>query len=305
MILNQPYTEAVIITAASKSFGNAVLALIGSLNLNWPLHPRVIVYDLGLTPDILQKLNESGIEVRKVPHFVPHWRKHFSWKLYCLHDAQAKYVIWMDAGICILRPLDEIFTWLDKVGYFFLVNYELLDYEASEEACKACGVPVEFRLGKHTLPSGLMGFRKEGVIASILEEAFQVAHNENAIKATQPTHRHDQAIISLLFYKHFGQPLFSDGLIYLGWDAPDSVPGQKVWVHRRLMRKEDTEHFIRFINEPGEPFLPKAKRVIAVKEPLISRILKRPKKMLKSILIKLNLWKEPVVKEKIYDGVKD
>lgn len=297
--------DAFIISAASRSFGPTLLALLGSLNLNWPSHPPVLIYDLGMDQEVLETLKANKIEVRKVPPFVPHWRQHFTWKPWCLNDAPARDIIWMDAGLSILRPLEEIFTWLDQIGYFLLVNYELLDYEASEAACRACGVSPEFRLGKHTLPSGLMAFRKEGRIKEILEEAAQIVRDEAAIKATLPTHRHDQAILSLLMYKYFKHPLFSDGLIYLAWEAPDTVEGQKVWVNRRLLREVDRAHFIAHISEPGAPYQPKARPVEVQKYSLGAKVIGGIKNLIKRVLVALGLRKDAVKPIKIYNGVKD
>lgn len=299
------HSDALIISAASKSFGSTLLALLGSLNLNWPSHPPVMIYDLGMDTDILETLKANQIQVRKVPAFVPHWREHFTWKPWCLNDAPARDIIWMDAGLTVLRPLDEIFTWLDQVGYFMLVNYELLDYEASEAACHACGVSPEFRFGKHTLPSGLMAFRKEGRIKDMLSEAARIVCDEAAVKATLPTHRHDQAILSLLLYKNFEHPLFSYGLIYLGWEAPDTVPGQKVWVNRRLLREEDKAHFIDHITEPGQPYLPKVRPIKVQKISLVDRVIGGVKNLVKRVLVTLGLRKEVVKPIKIYNGVKD
>lgn len=64
--------DALIISAASKSFGPTLLALLGSLNLNWPSHPPVLIYDLGMDQEVLETLKANKIEVRKVPPFVPH-----------------------------------------------------------------------------------------------------------------------------------------------------------------------------------------------------------------------------------------
>ena len=61
--------DGMIITAASSVFGPSLLALVGSLNLNWPDHPRIRVYDIGLDDDTLRILDASNVEVIKVPEF--------------------------------------------------------------------------------------------------------------------------------------------------------------------------------------------------------------------------------------------
>jgi hypothetical protein len=168
----------------------------------------------------------------------------------------------MDSGMVVLQPLDEILQAIDKLGYFFTANYELLDWEASAEACRGCGVTETFRNGKLTLPATLMGFKKSGVTLDILKEALAVALVEKNIAATEITHRHDQAIISLLAYKHLKNVVIADGTLYLGSllgsASPEQVPGQKIWAHRRKLGRADLEHFVAHIASPGKPYLPSA-----------------------------------------------
>ncbi len=245
-----------LITGASSEFGPSLLALLGSVNLNWPGHPPILVYDLGLDEATRATLERFNVPIREVPPFCPHWRQHFTWKIWCLNDAPALDVLWIDAGIVVLQPLDEIFQAIARQGYFLVPNYELLDYEAPTAACVACGVPPEFRLGKPTLAGGLAGFRKSGPTGQVLREALAVALDEQAIAATNVAHRHDQAILSLLMYRFFGQVIMADGQIYLGGFSPQQVPGQKLWVHRRTILPADQQHFASHIDTPGVPYQP-------------------------------------------------
>jgi hypothetical protein len=252
--------DRMIITAASSTFGPSLLALLGSLNLNWPEHPRVRVYDIGLDSETLHILRNHEIEVVKVPEFCPHWQKHFTWKIWCWNDAPASKILWLDAGLVVLRPLDGVFHAIDNFGYFVVPTYHSLVKNASESACKGCGVDADFREGKVTLAGGFIGFKKEGKIQQILEEALSVALIEEYIAATEKMHRHDQAIISLLFYRELGNVLISDGVIYCSCYPPDDSPrspGQAVWVHRRSMLTEDQAYFASRIVETGPPYLPK------------------------------------------------
>lgn len=251
-----PHVRTLIITAASKEYAASLLALLGSLTLNWPEHPSVLVYDIGLEEATLATLAAHRIPVKQVPPFCPHWRDHFTWKLWCLHDAPAEDVLWMDAGLVVLRPLDEVFEVLRCRGYFLVPNYQLLDWEASEAACEGCGVLTESRLGRPTLAGGFIGVRKTGTMLRVVEEALSIALVEKHIAATKSTHRHDQAIISLLMYKHFGRVVSEDGVVYLGWRSPSQTAGQKIWVHRRGMLAEDLARFASHISSPGAPYVP-------------------------------------------------
>jgi hypothetical protein len=243
-----------IITAASSEYGPSLLALLGSLNLHWPDHPPILVYDIGLDDSTLLKLSEHKISVKKVPAFCPHWRDHYTWKIWCLNDAPAQNILWMDAGLVVLQPLEEIFLAIETQGYFVVTNYELLDQEASEEACEGCGVPITFRMGKLSLAAGLMGFKKTGIALKVLQKALSVALVERFIISSSYTHRWEQAIISLLMYKYYHNIIYSDGIVYLGWLSPQQSPAQKVWAHRRSLRKQDSDYLIAHISEPGDSY---------------------------------------------------
>ena len=102
-----------------------------------------------------------------------------------------------------------------------------------------------------------MGFRKAGATLTVVEQALAVALVERHIAATEATHRHDQAIVSLLAYKHLGEVVAADGDRYLSHLSPTVVPGQKIWVHRRAIRREDVMHLAAHLSRPGEPYVPR------------------------------------------------
>jgi|GEM_PF-963112 len=247
-----------IVTAASQPYFDSLLALLGSLRVNWPAHPPVLVYDLGLDAAALQILRELGQSVRVVEPFCPHWRRHFAWKIWCWNDAPAEEVLWIDAGIVVLAPLDEIFSHLKQVGYFVVPTYHLLSENASEAACEGCGVSSDFREGRWTFAGGFIGFRKHGRVLSILHEALEIAKVERFIASSDRAHRHDQMLVSLLLHRDMGQVCPGDGLIYAGWLGPNQVPGQRVWVHRRKIHPKDLEHLMAAAASGGPSFQPRA-----------------------------------------------
>jgi len=253
-------SQKLIVTAASESYAESILALIGSLNVNWPGHPPVLVYDIGLSPDTLEQLRMHQIPVRSVPPFCPHWRKHFTWKLWCWQDAPAEQVLWMDAGLAVLGPLEEIFTAIESLGYFAVPTYFPQIRLAHPEACRCCGVAPEFRDGKMALAATLVGMDKSGKMGELVLEALTIALREECIVSTAEILNNDQALYSLLMYRYFGHPVIADGIIYLGSSSPRQVPGQKVWHHRRRIRPEDAAYFARYLSGPGPPHHPQPSR---------------------------------------------
>jgi len=295
-----PGANRMIITAASAIFGASLLSLLGSLDLNWPGHPRVRVYDLGIDDKTLGILSRHGIDVVPVPPFCPHWRKHFTWKIWCWNDAPARDILWIDAGIVVLQPMDEVFEAIRRIGYFVVSTYHPLAENASDNACRGCGVPLSFRGGKMTLAGGLIGFRKDGGVKGVLEEALSIALVEENIASVEMMHRHDQMILSLLMYKHFGQVHISDGVVYCGWRSPDQSPGQKVWVHRRGILPEDQLHFASHISTAGPPHIPRDPVASRPARTIWKKIFGPPERFIRKAI-----RGKREEDEKPYDGIRD
>ena len=291
--------DRMIITAASSTFGPSLLALLGSLNLNWPGHPRVRVYDIGLGDETLRVLDDNEIEVVKVPEFCPHWRKHFTWKIWCWNDAPAHKILWMDSGLVVLKPLDDVFYAIDNMGYFVVPTYHSLIENASEAACRGCGVDAGIRKGKMTLAGTFIGFKKECKILQILEESLSVALTEEHVASVEKMHRHDQAIISLLLYKHLGEVVMADGMVYCGWLAPDQVVDQKIWVHRRTILPKDQIYFASRITSPGEAYIPKNPKANKYLRDLWKKVFGPPERYIRRLI------RGELGEEAPYDGIRN
>lgn len=249
-----------IITAASEGYAQSLLALIGSLNCNWPEHPPVLVYDLGLSDTYLNILKENGIPIRQVPSFCPHWRKHYTWKLWCWQDAPADYVLWMDAGMTVLAPLPEVFLAIQKLGYFAVPTHLPLLGHSHAYACQGCGVPLDFLQNKVLLGANFVGMDKSGPMGRLIKEALQVALDEKCIASTDTVFNTDQAIYNLLMYKYLGDLLLANFSTYSGWYSPRQIAGQKVWAHRRHLLPEDVAYFTQYLSVPGPAYVPQEPR---------------------------------------------
>lgn len=282
-----------IITGASQSYEDSLLALLGSINLNWSGHPRVLVYDLGLSPEVISALNAAGIEVRKVPAFCPHWLQHFTWKIWCMYDAPCRNFLWLDAGVCILKPFDEAFAAIRSLGYFAPTNGWTLESGVCETLRLALDLDRNLLNEMLSITGCVFGLNKEGRGARLIEEAMQLALTEGNLRAMEPLHRHDQALLSLLLYRYFAPVVFADHIAYAGWMSPRQFALQKVWVHRRSLRPEDQKHFASHIGIGGNPYIPQPPLA-----PKLSNITR-----LRALLGKLYRFKKPI--SQVYDGIRE
>ena len=231
------------------------MALIGSLNCNWPDHPRILVYDLGMSPGVLSRLNSAGIEVRRVPAFCAHWRSHFTWKFWCFLDAPTQKYLWLDAGVCVLRPFWESFHAIERLGYFCVTNHWPLHPTISDAQRAALGISDGWVRGISSIASGIHGIAKRGPGTELLRTAFELALAEENLRATAPLHRHDQSLLTALLHQFFPPVVYADWRTYAG-QTPNEVVDQKIWVHRRRMQQADLAYFEEFVSRPGTPRIP-------------------------------------------------
>jgi hypothetical protein len=283
--------KELIITGASTSYAPLLLSLIGSAKVNWPGHPRLLVYDLGLDKETLNILDKAQIEVRPVPPFCDHWRRHFTWKIWCCHDAPTENYLWLDAGVCILRPFPEAFVCLEKLGYYCQVNGLTLN----QSVCRALadrysGCRFESML---SINAGIHGLNKQqGEL--LLSEAIEVCREEIYMKADHRLGRHDQDLLSILFYKYFSPLVFSDRQLYSEHTGPDRSLQQRVWHCRHGLQPTDMTYFVRSILAGGEPRIPLPSKPTA--DSWIKKI---------RISVAKLRGRYPVDPNAIYDGVRD
>ena len=122
-------------TASDSKYFNNLLNLIGSIHeTNYKNLGEIAVFDLGLTKDQIEQLKKidkiSVIKIEltnpdllkqfKTSHsgkMVPGW---YAWKFVILKQALElfPYALWIDAGTTILRPLDNLFKYIQQSGYF-------------------------------------------------------------------------------------------------------------------------------------------------------------------------------------------
>jgi hypothetical protein len=289
--------ERCILTGASASYADCMLALIGSLDCNWPEHPPVLVFDIGLPQNAREILKKKGIPCIGVPEFCPHWRRHMTWKVWAWHHAPCRSFIWMDAGVWALRPFPEVFNVVERLGYFARSDNTWFANHCCPALKRTLCTSAEEENTLLNVNSGLFGLCKEGKGGELLAEALSLALAEENLKAVVPKQLHDQSLLSILLHRYFGPLVTVDRNIYGSEHSPNACLGQCFWIHRQQVRSKDREYFIAHVGEPGAPRIPQA-RSAAGPSP---RCLK-----LRIMIAKLRgRYPEPPKLPEIYDGVRD
>ncbi len=128
-------TIAYFATAADSNYYEPLLNLIGSISrVHGSNLGKIAVFNIGLTENQIQELNTiekvEVFEVEKVhPDIlkpmqvsprgktVPGW---YAWKPVAFKQALDlfPYVLWLDAGTTVLKPLTDLFEYIKQHGYF-------------------------------------------------------------------------------------------------------------------------------------------------------------------------------------------
>src|SRR2546426_12692439 len=110
----------ILASGASERYGYWLLNLVGSVQVNAEnAFDRIVLFDLGLNA-FQRRLAQGihGVELRTVPPFVPHWREGRAWKTWIWTHVEGDRLLRLDAGVTVLRSLDEALTQIDQRGYF-------------------------------------------------------------------------------------------------------------------------------------------------------------------------------------------
>src|SRR5438045_3403327 len=103
------------VSGASERYGLWLLNMVGSVQTNSPIFDRIVLFDLGLSPRQRRLVRAiQGAELRTVPPFVPHWREGRTWKTWIWTHVDCERLLWLDAGLTVLRPLDALLAQIEE-----------------------------------------------------------------------------------------------------------------------------------------------------------------------------------------------
>ena len=182
-----PNQNFCIITSASNKFFPSLLNLLGSIKTNYPQHPDIYVYDLGLSFTFKKELELlPWVHLVNVPHFVPHWRACYTWKTYILNTPIKELNFYIDAGCQILRPLDELFRKIDSQGYLAVSQgpeVHIADITPNEYF-KAFSVKPEYAQ-EEGITAGIFGFKQNSIVTAVTEKLYQAGVNKFCLGFSQ------------------------------------------------------------------------------------------------------------------------
>jgi len=242
--------DKAIYSACSNKFFPSVINLIGSIKTNYPAHPQIFIYDLGLSWNFRRELRSiRNVELLPMPKFCAFWRACYTWKTYIFQHPQARLNFYMDAGCQVLRPLDEVFNFIEKDDYFCVEQYAPLSEIAPAEFKYLFPVREEC-LGQNTMTAGIFGFKKNSTISCIIDEVYEAGlagmclgyskgepwknrgANKTSIVRGCRIFRFDTSVFNLILRKNLGNFIMHSLEKYGGHLTPYDHPEQLIWNFR-------------------------------------------------------------------------
>jgi hypothetical protein len=247
--------EIVLATGADERYGYWLLNMIGSVKANSDVFDRIVAYDLGLSHEQRRLLDAvRGVEVRTVPPFVPHWREGRTWKTWIWTHLETDRILWLDAGLSVLRPLTEAVGSINSREYFVVSQ----GHPVAESIPSDWYDIYDFRpsiADQIAIAAGIFGFSRDSdfyrrVVVGTFEDCVagrslgfspgdEVRLNRGLDQNTTPTlrdcthFRWDQSVLNARFYTGVDDPLVHDLDKFAGWRSKRDHPDQVIWSHRR------------------------------------------------------------------------
>ena len=212
--------DCAITTASCSLYAPYLFNMLVSLHRNFPNHPKIYVFDIGMTKWQNKELAKTPwVSVQKVPAFASHWRLCYSWKPFIWNYPSERYRLHLDAGLIVLRSLELWFLAIKKWGYIaFSQGQRLVDITPSSLSRKI-GLEIK-SVGKEiSFAAGIFGFDKLSFAGKAVEESYALTKEgwglgyskEELYRAKHPKEnivrdckifRHDLTLINLTLRKH-------------------------------------------------------------------------------------------------------
>jgi hypothetical protein len=212
-----PQHDMVIVTGADRGYFRGLENLASSLKF-WAPHRQLVVYNLGMTKEQLQRVKswsnlyalhwQDGIPKSYPPH-VRDNLKNYAWKSIIINETAHKYksIFWLDAGATFTGPIDPIEEIIHRHGLFLVRGQDEDMKERSHPATYqwfGFRKATYFQGGPH-FAGGIQGHvYPSRYIDTIVIPNAKCALDPNCIApkgSSLKNHRYDQTSLSILAYQ--------------------------------------------------------------------------------------------------------
>ena len=218
--LSAPVTHPKFYTAANKQFFPNVRLWLQGLKQNMiPLSNATIYYWADAETDVNEmKKQEPAVIFTPFPENTPaetpwpdYWHpQHYGWKLWIMYTNLGQPGIYMDAGVLLSRPIQDVYDIIKTEGVFLLEDEHLNKNWCHEKFVKMMNCS-EIELNSKQLQAAVIGWdSSKPATKKVLTHGFyftkgrDILVGEKWIQNPQTHvygHRHDQSILSILTFR--------------------------------------------------------------------------------------------------------
>ena len=218
VVARQEKKEITVVTACDNNYFTSLLSLVGTLKYpreDSTIETNLVVWDLGLQPDQVKLLTliDFPLSIRKLndifqePFSGAFSAKDdcFAWKSFAISavvNESSHPVLWMDAGAAVSRNLNNVYEIITRTGHFLLENKEFLNENYISLKAKLNLKVTAQELKEPQLSATVVGFNNSTANNMILDEWRLLSSDPDLILGDVETHRHDQALLSIVTSRH-------------------------------------------------------------------------------------------------------
>lgn len=246
--------DSALVTAADAKYAPFLFNALSSIHVNFPDHPLVYVFDLGLSRSQCWELESvPWVRLRPIDRFVSHWKIGWSWKPYILTQVQERYLLYFDAAnIVLYRSIALWFLAIKRHGFFGIANGQLMQDVTPSDYWNMFGLNSTTCALRPTFGAGLFGFDQNGPAGMAIRKCLALtvagwnlgrsASEKNPLYTNVALRdcicfRADQTLLNLAMIEFMGLDMeIRDELRYCGLGGQRDHVNQYLWYSRRNRR---------------------------------------------------------------------
>lgn len=264
-------SDSALVTAADAKYAPFLFNALSSIHANFPDHPLVYVFDLGLSRAQRCELESvPWIRLRAIDKFIPDWKAGWSWKPYILTRVDERFVLYFDAAnIVLYRSIALWFLAIKRHGFFGIANGQRMQEITPSDYWVMFGLDPTVCAARATFGAGLFGFDSAGPAGAAIRKCLALtvagwnlgrsASEQNPLYGKVALRdcvcfRADQTLFNLAMIEHMGPDiLIRDEVRYCGRGGPHDHVNQYLWYSRR--NKSSMLYFARPLHAYSSVFL--------------------------------------------------
>lgn len=243
--------DSALVTATDAKYAPFLFNTLSSIHANFPDHPLVYVFDLGLNRAQRCELESvPWIRLRAIDKFIPNWKVGWSWKPYILTRVNERFVLYFDAAnIVLYRSIALWFLAIKRHGFFGISNGQRMQEITPTDYWALFGLDSDACAARPTFGAGLFGFDRASPAGLAISKCLALtvagwnlgrsASEQNPLYGKVAIRdcvcfRADQTLFNLAMIEHMGLAiLVRDEVRYCGRGGSNDHVNQYLWYSRR------------------------------------------------------------------------